>query len=94
MFCSVLTCIALLQHSPRYIHANERSLLNFLLAKIHSIDPDVIVGHNFVGFDLDVLLHRMQRIKIPGPAAGSTNALCSAMQCDAMQCGAVRCVCC
>ena len=24
------------------------------------MDPDVIVGHNFIGFDLDVLLHRMR----------------------------------
>lgn len=32
---------------------------------MHTVDPDVIVGHNFVGFDLDVLLHRMSRLKIP-----------------------------
>jgi DNA polymerase alpha subunit A len=24
------------------------------------MDPDLIVGHNFVGFHLDVLLHRMR----------------------------------
>jgi DNA polymerase alpha subunit A len=28
------------------------------------IDPDVICGHNFLGFDLDVLLHRMEYHKI------------------------------
>ncbi|KAI7829018.1 DNA polymerase family B-domain-containing protein [Gamsiella multidivaricata] len=43
--------------------ASERSLLNLLLARIRSSDPDVIVGHNFVGFDLDVLLHRMKHTK-------------------------------
>ena len=34
----------------------------FKLAKIHVADPDVIVGHNFAGFDLDVLLHRMKSL--------------------------------
>ena len=42
----------------------ERGLLNYLLAIIHRNDPDIIVGHNFVGFDLDVLLHRMKENKI------------------------------
>ncbi|KAG0300532.1 DNA-directed DNA polymerase alpha catalytic subunit pol1 [Dissophora globulifera] len=42
---------------------SERALLNLLLAHIRSTDPDVIVGHNFVGFDLDVLLHRMKHAK-------------------------------
>ena len=27
-------------------------------------DPDIIVGHNFVGFGLDILLHRMKHNKI------------------------------
>jgi DNA polymerase alpha subunit A len=27
---------------------------------IYRVDPDIIVGHNFLGFDLDVLLHRMK----------------------------------
>ena len=51
--------------APKTVHPNERALLNFFLAKVHTVDPDVIVGHNFMGFDLDVLLHRMQRAKIP-----------------------------
>eukprot|EP00960_Hanusia_phi_P020062 592676-Hanusia_phi.AAC.2 len=52
--------------APRYIHENERALLNAFLAKLQLMDPDVIIGHNFIGFDLDVLLHRMQKLKIPG----------------------------
>jgi DNA polymerase alpha subunit A len=48
------------------IHQNERSLLNMVTAKLQTIDPDVIVGHNFLGFSLDVLLHRMQAQKIVG----------------------------
>jgi DNA polymerase alpha subunit A len=43
---------------------DEKVLLNYILSKIHSIDPDVIVGHNILGFDLDVLLHRMQKLKV------------------------------
>ncbi|KAF9984327.1 DNA-directed DNA polymerase alpha catalytic subunit pol1 [Modicella reniformis] len=42
---------------------SERLLLNLLLARIRKTDPDVILGHNFVGFDLDVLLHRMKHTK-------------------------------
>ncbi|KAI9281846.1 DNA polymerase family B-domain-containing protein [Sporodiniella umbellata] len=42
----------------------EASLLNFLIARIHLCDPDVIIGHNFAGFDLDVLLHRMKTLNV------------------------------
>ena len=51
--------------TPRTIHSNERALLSWFLVMLHQADPDVIVGHNWLGFDLDVLLHRMQRLKIP-----------------------------
>ncbi|KAI8978630.1 DNA polymerase family B-domain-containing protein [Pilobolus umbonatus] len=44
------------------LERTEASILNFLIAKIHLIDPDVIVGHNFEGFDLDVLLQRMKAL--------------------------------
>ena len=43
---------------------NERALLNYLIATIKRHDPDIIVGHNFLGFDLDVLLHRMKACKV------------------------------
>ncbi|KAH3827648.1 hypothetical protein DPMN_129588 [Dreissena polymorpha] len=43
----------------------ERALLGFLLAKIHKIDPDLIVGHDIYGYDLDILLHRINANKIP-----------------------------
>lgn len=39
--------------------SNERSLLSLLVAKIHKIDPDIIVGHDITSFDLDVLIHRL-----------------------------------
>ncbi|KAJ3189315.1 DNA-directed DNA polymerase alpha catalytic subunit pol1 [Gaertneriomyces sp. JEL0708] len=43
---------------------NERGLLGFLIAQIHRADPDIIVGHNFIDFDLDVLLHRMKILRV------------------------------
>lgn len=45
--------------------ANETALLNYLMAIIQKQDPDIIVGHNFIGFHLDVLLHRMKALGIP-----------------------------
>lgn len=44
---------------------NERAMLCYLTAQLHSADPDVIVGHNIRGFDLDVLTHRMEQNKVP-----------------------------
>ncbi|OUM67505.1 hypothetical protein PIROE2DRAFT_32893, partial [Piromyces sp. E2] len=41
---------------------NENALLNLLMAIIQRQDPDIIVGHNFIGFHLDVLLHRMKAL--------------------------------
>lgn len=62
------------------ITTNERAMLNYflcnkspslsfflkitLLAKLQLLDPDMFVGHNFLGFDLDVLLHRMNHLNI------------------------------
>ncbi|TFK51987.1 hypothetical protein OE88DRAFT_1658731 [Heliocybe sulcata] len=43
---------------------NERMLLNSLLINIHKADPDVLVGHEFLGVSLDVLLHRMRELKV------------------------------
>ena len=45
--------------------ASERALLGLLLARVQTVDPDVLVGHNIAGFDLDVLLHRLQAQKVP-----------------------------
>ncbi|KAG1174483.1 hypothetical protein G6F71_004866 [Rhizopus microsporus] len=46
------------------VERTEAALLNYLIARIHMCDPDIIVGHNFSGFDLDVLLHRMKALNI------------------------------
>ncbi|CAI5772360.1 DNA polymerase alpha catalytic subunit isoform X2 [Podarcis lilfordi] len=47
------------------IATTERTLLGFFLAKVHKIDPDVIVGHNIYGFDLELLLQRINFCKVP-----------------------------
>ncbi|KAG6887799.1 hypothetical protein C0995_012659 [Termitomyces sp. Mi166 len=43
---------------------NERMLLSSLLMILHKADPDVIVGHEFLGVSLDVILHRMRDLKV------------------------------
>uniref|UniRef100_A0A8C1H6B8 DNA polymerase n=1 Tax=Cyprinus carpio carpio TaxID=630221 RepID=A0A8C1H6B8_CYPCA len=47
------------------IAGTERALLGFFLAKMHKIDPDVLVGHDIFGFDLEVLLQRISVCKVP-----------------------------
>ncbi|KAJ2900497.1 DNA-directed DNA polymerase alpha catalytic subunit pol1, partial [Coemansia aciculifera] len=44
----------------------EAALLNLLMALMQRADPDVLVAHNFYGFDLSVLLHRMRALRIDG----------------------------
>jgi DNA polymerase Pol2 len=43
---------------------NERALLSRLFAQIGMWDPDVIVGHNAFGFDMEVLLSRCIEHKV------------------------------
>ena len=45
------------------LSSKEAYYFNYL-ANMHRHDPDVIVGHNFIDFDLDVLLHRMKATKV------------------------------
>ncbi|XP_017650998.1 DNA polymerase alpha catalytic subunit isoform X3 [Nannospalax galili] len=47
------------------VAATERTLLGFFLAKVHKIDPDILVGHNICGFELEVLLQRINVCKVP-----------------------------
>lgn len=43
----------------------ERALLGFIVAKVGKIDPDLIVGHDLQGGDIDAILHRFVVNKIP-----------------------------
>ena len=40
-------------------------MLAYFLAKLHRVDPDIIVGHNMGSFALEVLQHRMAACKVP-----------------------------
>eukprot|EP01133_Synstelium_polycarpum_P018294 gene18294-21889_t len=44
--------------------SNERQLLTTLADSIMSVDPDVLTGHNIIGHDLDLLIHRMKDCKV------------------------------
>lgn len=46
-------------------HDTERALLGFFLAKLFKLDPDLLVGHDISGFDLEVLMHRIFVNKVP-----------------------------
>ncbi|OLY81429.1 DNA polymerase alpha catalytic subunit [Smittium mucronatum] len=46
------------------VSKSERELLLNLINSCKKSDPDIIIGHNFLGFLLDVLLHRMKLSKI------------------------------
>lgn len=54
----------LVASSVRSIYISHGSLeSHFTLDTIYRADPDVIVGHDFLGVSLDVLLHRMKELK-------------------------------
>jgi DNA polymerase elongation subunit (family B) len=61
---SVLLFVFCLPYFFLFSFCSERALLSLLTAKIHSIDPDVIVGHDLHGFGVDVLLSRMAHYKM------------------------------
>lgn len=44
---------------------SERALLCNVVARLKALDPDVLVGHNVLAFDLDVMYRRMIHLKVP-----------------------------
>ena len=50
-------------------YKNEKSLLQAFLGMLQHHDPDLLCGHNFLGFDLGVLLHRMKACRVDGWSA-------------------------
>ena len=50
---------------PKYQHTKvekqetERSLLGLFLARLQQVDPDVLAGHDLLGYDLGIILHRL-----------------------------------
>ena len=49
-----------------HAHADERSLLGALLARVRALDPDVLLGWNVVDFDLKVLARRCSALRVTG----------------------------
>ncbi|ODN75148.1 hypothetical protein L202_06353 [Cryptococcus amylolentus CBS 6039] len=43
---------------------NERSLLNLVLTHIQRHDPDVLVGHNFLGTNFETMLYRFRELSV------------------------------
>lgn len=62
---SISTPPSVCQPTKIEVTSSERAMLGYFLAKIHNIDPDLIVGHDTVGFELDILLHRLAHTKVP-----------------------------
>ncbi|KAJ1512226.1 DNA polymerase alpha catalytic subunit [Coelomomyces lativittatus] len=42
------------------VHQNEKSLVNQFMANLQVQDPDILLGHNLVGFDVDLLMSRLK----------------------------------
>lgn len=51
------------ERSPFQTVKAERALLNSLLATIGRYDPDVLVGHNFLGNTFEAMLYRIKELK-------------------------------
>ena len=58
------------------MQGSERALLQHLVARLHALGPDVLVGHNIAAADLSLLLQRMQHHKVRlRPCSGLRGAL-------------------
>jgi len=47
-----------------HVCTNERDLLTFFIETIACIDPDVIAGHNVIGYDIEVIYNRLEKLKV------------------------------
>ncbi|KEG09723.1 DNA polymerase I alpha catalytic subunit [Trypanosoma grayi] len=45
--------------------ASEGALLAWLAATLGDLDPDMVVGHNIIGYTMDILLNRYHELKVP-----------------------------
>jgi DNA polymerase alpha subunit A len=48
----------------KILGSSERGLLQFVMTQMSKYDPDCIVGHNILGHSIDVLMHRMSKLKV------------------------------
>lgn len=47
------------------VESNERALLGRFLTRLHKLDPDLIIGHDLWGHQVELLVQRLQANKIP-----------------------------
>ncbi|TGZ60142.1 hypothetical protein CRM22_008710 [Opisthorchis felineus] len=47
------------------IEPNERALLGRFLTRIHKLDPDILVGHDLWGHQIELLVQRLNANKVP-----------------------------
>ncbi|CAH8568397.1 unnamed protein product [Schistosoma turkestanicum] len=47
------------------IEPNERALLGRFLTRIHKLDPDLIIGHDLWGHQIELLIQRLNANKVP-----------------------------
>lgn len=48
-----------------YLQQDEKSLLSLFLNKLQQVDPDVLISHGLLTFDIPVILNRMHSLKVP-----------------------------
>ncbi|EAL66301.1 DNA polymerase alpha catalytic subunit [Dictyostelium discoideum AX4] len=46
------------------ICTSERNLLSFFCETVLNADPDVFAGHNIIGYDIEVILDRLEKLKV------------------------------
>ncbi|RNF03775.1 putative DNA polymerase I alpha catalytic subunit [Trypanosoma rangeli] len=44
---------------------SERALLTWVASTLGNLDPDIVVGHNFIGYTIEILLNRYHELNIP-----------------------------
>ena len=46
-------------------YPTEKQLLEGFFKRLHEIDPDIIVGWNVIGFDLDFIARKCEQLNVP-----------------------------
>ncbi|CAH8663099.1 unnamed protein product [Schistosoma bovis] len=47
------------------VEPNERALLGRFLTRLHKLDPDIIIGHDLWGHQIELLIQRLNANKVP-----------------------------
>ena len=47
------------------VYSTEKQMLDSFVSKMHTMDPDLLVGHNLQGSMIEILLARIQMLRVP-----------------------------